>query len=99
MGEITMTIGTHFDETVPQTSVQWINKGHRLKQEERYTDAVAAYQQAILCDSQNASAYKYLAHAWYELGQYDLALAGYQRALELNPDSLPLLIYKGEILE
>jgi tetratricopeptide (TPR) repeat protein len=94
-----MPTSTLFDESIPQTFAQWISRGRRLQQEQQFTDALSAYEQAILCNPKDASAYEYLAHVCYQLGKYDYALAGYQRALELNPTSLSLHCSKGEVLE
>src|SRR5450759_3278288 len=92
-GGNSMQASTLFSEPTPATSAQWINRGHRLQHEGQYADAFSAYEQAILCNPQDASNYEYMADAFKKLKMDEFALAAYQRALDLNPNSLDLYIY------
>ncbi|HEV2580218.1 MAG TPA: tetratricopeptide repeat protein [Ktedonobacteraceae bacterium] len=94
-----MSASTIFNEPAPETWAQWINRGHRLQHEEQYADALSAYEQAIICNPQDASAYEYLAELCKKLGLYESALAVYQRVLGLDPTFPHFYLYKGEVLK
>lgn len=53
----------------------------------QYPPAIAAYQQAVLRQSQNATFQENLGIAYHLDGQYDKAIAAYQQALRLKPDN------------
>ncbi len=74
----------------------------------QYSDGLAAayegdYEQAIKLftkvtkqDRKNADAFNMLGYSYRKLGDYDNALANYQRALDLAPDHLGANEYIGE---
>jgi type IV pilus assembly protein PilF len=53
-----------------------------------WKEAVYRWEKAVELDPQNPSARNNLAVAYEQSGEFDLANEEYERALELNPDSL-----------
>ncbi|WP_062396173.1 tetratricopeptide repeat protein [Methanogenium cariaci] len=65
----------------------WIIEGDALKDTGHYEEAVAAYDQAIACDPDNAPVWYQKGCALDELQCYGGdAVCAYSRSLELNPD-------------
>lgn len=52
-----------------------------------YTEAVSAFESAVLLDKTNANNYIHLAMSYIELGQYEKALEQFQLAIELEPEN------------
>ena len=62
-------------------------EGVKAQQEERWTDAIAAYQKALKLDPSYFGAYYNLALAAREVGDLSAAASAYEYALAITPDS------------
>ncbi|WP_299362424.1 tetratricopeptide repeat protein [uncultured Paracoccus sp.] len=88
-------------EAQPRLAPAWTALGDLLRQQEKWTEAVAAYDRAIeiLADDPDPQA------SWFALyargialersGEFDRADADMRAALELQPDQAPVLNYLG----
>jgi predicted O-linked N-acetylglucosamine transferase (SPINDLY family) len=69
---------------LPEALVQ---RGHALRTLQRYAEAVSAYDQSLRLDPRNAKVHADRAYALLQWGDHgDEAIAGYVRALEIEPD-------------
>jgi tetratricopeptide (TPR) repeat protein len=73
-------------------------EGAELVSEGEYESAIAALAQLLRAEPDNEYGYYYLGAAYYELEQYDRALAAYVKALELVPTYLGAMIHAGHAL-
>lgn len=80
-----------FSQGQPSTAVDWINLGNQLYRQEKFEQALAAFEVAL---KQEADLYP----AWYgkgqvlnALGDYRNALSAYNQALELEPEFVQAL--------
>jgi tetratricopeptide (TPR) repeat protein len=64
--------------------------------QEYYVSALARFQQAAQSDPHMHEAWNYIGYTNRKLGNYDLALASYERALTLQPGYPEALEYRGE---
>jgi tetratricopeptide (TPR) repeat protein len=64
----------------------------------RYNEAIAAYQAVLKRDSRNVDALTHLALIVALGGHTDPALETFERALALDPNYPPALLYRGQIL-
>ena len=64
--------------------------------QDRYTQALAKFQQATQLDPTLHEAWNYLGYANRKLGHYDEALAAYGKALTIKPGFADALEYRGE---
>ena len=64
--------------------------------QDRYTQALAKFQQATQLDPTLHEAWNYLGYANRKLGHYDEALAAYSKALTIKPGYADALEYRGE---
>jgi tetratricopeptide (TPR) repeat protein len=78
-------------------ATSWLQYGHRLYQQKRYGEALAAYQQAALIDPQDAVTQQSLGNALVQLSRYPEAVQAYQRSLQLKPDNAPLTAYLAQL--
>jgi tetratricopeptide (TPR) repeat protein len=65
---------------------------------ERYTEAIAAYQAVLKRDSRNVDALTHLALIVAMGGHTDPALETFERALAIDPNYPPALLYRGQVL-
>lgn len=65
----------------------------------RYSDALAAYDQALWLNPHLAAAHNGRGNVLYKLGRYEEALAAYKRALRFDPDSMAALYNLSLALE
>jgi tetratricopeptide (TPR) repeat protein len=63
---------------------------------EHYTAALAKFTQAVQFDPRMHEAWNYVGYTNRKLGEYDTALAAYERALTLHPGYPEALEYRGE---
>ncbi|AEJ61275.1 Tetratricopeptide TPR_2 repeat-containing protein [Spirochaeta thermophila DSM 6578] len=70
-----------------ETSLQLFRQGEEARIQEDYHRAIELYQQAIQKNPAFVQAYKGLAEAYFSLGQYEVALAGAEKAKSLDPRS------------
>ena len=68
----------------------YLQRGIEAEQENRRNDAIAYYNEVISSQPVNdlilAEAYCYRAYAYDSTGNHDLAIADYNKAIDLNPD-------------
>ncbi len=62
-----------------------VNEGNKLGNDERWTEAIALYDQAILVDSEHAEAYNNRGYAYFKLGEYGRAIEDLSEAIRLKP--------------
>lgn len=82
----------------PADGYTWYLLGRSLMQQERHSQAYAAYQQAVYRDSQNPRFWCSIGILYFRIAQYRDALDAYTRAIRLAPDSLPEVWYNAAIL-
>ena len=66
--------------------------------EGRYSEAIAAYQAVIKRDAKNVDAMTHLGLIVAIGGHADAALETFDKALALDPNYLPALLYRGQVL-
>jgi tetratricopeptide (TPR) repeat protein len=64
--------------------------------QDKYSAALAKFQQAVQIDATAHEAWNYLGYTNRKLGHYDDALAAYDKALTLKPGYPEALEYRGE---
>ena len=79
------------------TAQDWYNRGFALTSEERYAEAVPAYEQAVALDSTLLNAWYYLGDAFFRLGRYREALLAFGNATAIDPDFVEAWFYEGQI--
>ncbi|NWG16844.1 MAG: tetratricopeptide repeat protein [Chloroflexi bacterium] len=79
----------------PLASDAWAIRAMVLDWSGRYGEAIASALRAVELSGENARALAFLAEAYHDLGQSDLALETVERALEINPDSFEALRVRG----
>ncbi len=79
-------------------SKQWYNQGNALYGHKQYEGALAAFEQAIVRDPTNATAYAGKGHALYYLKCYEEALVAYEQAIQLDPSYVRAYDGKGNVL-
>lgn len=88
-------------EAHPELAAAWIALGDLLRQQDKFADAVPAYDRALALlqtnDDPQASWFPLYARgiALERSGQFDRADADFQAALALQPDQAPILNYLG----
>lgn len=75
----------------PDFVVAHFNRGRMCVRAERFQDATDAFAEVIVREPTNADAWNYWAGSMSYLDRLDEALAGYERALTINPDHLSTL--------
>ena len=66
--------------------------------EGRFPEAIAAYQAVLKRDEKNVDAMTHLALIVAMGGHADAALETFDKALKINPDYAPALLYRGQVL-
>jgi|Deesub1362B_J571_1020462.scaffolds.fasta_scaffold00638_3 tetratricopeptide (TPR) repeat protein len=61
-------------------------KGNDLYRQEKYEEALQAYQEILDMGYESADLYYNIGNAYYKLGEYPRAILFYERALRLRPD-------------
>ncbi len=75
----------------PDFVVAHFNRGRMCVRTERFQDATDAFAEVIVREPTNTDAWNYWAGSMSLLDRLDEALAGYERALTINPDHLSTL--------
>jgi tetratricopeptide (TPR) repeat protein len=76
------------DAEAPLVSEGFVNAlGYRLMGGERLADAIAVFQLNVELYPESSNVYDSLGEAYMENGDTDLAIANYEKSLELNPDN------------
>ena len=81
-------------QALQKSSQEWMKEGNALYDQKRYAEAVAAYEQAIRLDPNNAANYSDKGAALCDLQRYAEALAAYEQAIRLDPKCQ--LYYNGK---
>ena len=79
-------------------AVRQYEAGGGLTGAEQYTQAIAAYNEAVTLEPSYFEAWDGLADALNRNGQFEEALAASNRSLEINPDYVQGWINRGQIL-
>lgn len=83
----------------PFSSDAWATRALALAWEGQGTNALASAYQALDIDSDNHRAMAYLAYAYWQLDQTDLAAARADDAIEMNPDAFEGYWVRGLVRE
>ncbi len=87
----------HVLKYYPQSDVAWLNYGNALRNEERYYDAIYAYEHI---KEKNPLYYKMLenkAFCFYKLGEFEKALNCYYELVKYDPQRLDIKQYIATI--
>ena len=80
---------TYADRTVtanPFSADAWATRSLVHSWEEDFAEGIASAQQALALEPDNVRATAYLAYAYFQAGQYNLASNRAEDAIALNPD-------------
>ena len=84
-------------QTSADTQTDTKKKDKALREaKEYYTSALAKFTQAVKYDPRMHEAWNYVGYTNRKLGDYEIALAAYERALALHPGYPEALEYRGE---
>ncbi|HET9921700.1 MAG TPA: toll/interleukin-1 receptor domain-containing protein [Ktedonobacteraceae bacterium] len=83
---------------VEKTKEQWIDEGDNLYNQNRYQDALNAYEQALRLDDKLTLAHYGKATCLYAMKNLTAALTAYERAIQLNPSYDRPYLGKGRVL-
>jgi len=75
----------------------WYEQGFALTTEERYSDAVTAYEHALAANRSLLNAWYYLGDALFRLGRPGEALLAFGNATAIDPDFVEAWFYEGRI--
>src|SRR5690242_2879513 len=91
------TFPLHFvkREELARDEQAWTDKGNAAAQEGDYNAAAEAFEQAVAADPQNARSRYNLALAHQLLQETELAIAGYRRSIDLDPELIDAYINLG----
>jgi len=90
---------THMQDTSPRqvqkTKDQWLDEGDNFRNLKQYSEALAAYEQAIRLDPNDAYAYSNKGYTLNELKRYREAVGAYEQAIRLDPNNAAAYISKS----
>ncbi len=86
---------TNLPTKVQKTKEQWLEEGNRFFDLERYQEGLAAYEQALRLDPNDAVAFATKGYALYELKRFEEALAACEQAIRLDPNYAAAYNNKG----
>jgi len=72
----------------PDDRTGWFNLGYNYMMNQQYDDALKAFKKALEIDPQHGSSIVNIATCYNAMGENQLAVDYYQKAFELNPESL-----------
>ncbi len=96
--EITLEQATAVAERSLSAADKLFVKGNKLSEENKFEDAVEAYEEAIKLSSSNWGYYFNLGRSYKKMEKIDEALKAFQQALDLNPESYSVNKEVGEAL-
>src|SRR5713226_7246806 len=82
----------------PEMLARMLRGARQNLTEGRYPDAIAAYHAVLRRDGKNVDAMTHLALIVAMGGHADAALETFDKALKINPDYTPALLYRGQVL-
>jgi len=97
--EINRTIKDLLMLSLEKTKQDWLKEGNTLKGLKRYEEALAAYEQTISLDPNDAEAYYNKGSVLYSLKRYEEALVAYNQAIRLDPNNADAYSAKGWCLD
>ena len=62
-----------------------VERGHALMREDKYKDALACFDQALLLDQGSADLWNYKGVALRSLGRYEESVECFNKSLEIDP--------------
>jgi tetratricopeptide (TPR) repeat protein len=68
-----------------QTATDWNNKGIALVQQEKYDEALEAFNKSIELDPENSTLWKNKCHTLTLMSRYSDAIQACDKAIEINP--------------
>jgi tetratricopeptide (TPR) repeat protein len=77
----------------------WYEQGFTLTNEERYGEALQAYEEALSCNSSLLNAWYYSGDALFRLGRYSEALLAFENATAVDPDFVDAYFYESLVYE
>jgi serine/threonine protein kinase len=89
---------TRAPSTLQKTKEQWKSEGNTHYHAKRYQEALAAFEQAIRLNPNDALAYNGKGRSLRQLRRYREALAAYEQAIRLNPNYAGAYHNKGVVL-
>ena len=93
---------THLPTNLPdksqKTKEQWLEEGNTYRDLEQYSEALAAYEQALRLDPYDANAYSNKGYTLNRLRRYAEGLAACEQALRLNPNDAAAYSNKDKAL-
>ena len=84
--------------TPQKTARQWYREGYQLAENKKYTEAVAAYDEALKLQPNEETFYINKGFALRNLELYDEALKNYDEAIKRNPRNIQAYNNKGKVL-
>lgn len=81
------------------TREQWLDTGTAHAKARHYTEALHAFEEALLLDANFTEASRHKGLALFMLRRYDESLTLCEQALRLNPADIDLLVCKADSLE
>jgi tetratricopeptide (TPR) repeat protein len=82
----------------PEVLAGMLRAARQSLAEQRYQEAIAAYQAVLKRDPRNVDAMTHLGVIVAMGGHADTALATFARALDIDPAYAPALLYRGQVL-
>ena len=79
----------------PHGAEALVNRGNRLRQQRRYGEALASFEQAIALAPDSAEAFISRGNALQELRRFEEAVASYEKAISLRPNYADSLYTRG----
>jgi tetratricopeptide (TPR) repeat protein len=76
----------------------WIGRGDELAKQNRYKEAVAAFDRAIRINPENVLPWNLKGNALYTLNRYEEAVAAFDQAIRYDPDHVYAWTRKGDAL-
>jgi tetratricopeptide (TPR) repeat protein len=80
------------------TAEDWFNKGLALENQFKWNESIAAYNEAIRLDPNDATAWSNKGRILFVLSKYDEAINCYDEAIKLNPKDVKTWLNKGYAL-
>lgn len=87
------------DDTPDRTLEQWLDMGQIYFDQEDFERALAAYEQAIRLDPNNAFANFRKGHSLRRLNRLYEALPAHEQAIRLDPNNYGFYYHKGRVLD